>query len=121
MACRLGVLLDGILFQFAADNVDLAADEAYDVRRVNLDIAAVDHHVDGMLERVPKVVYVVDVFFGKLGGRAQDGLVEMLEEFGKERVRRDADADFRALDVELAGNVRIGGENECVVAISALR
>ena len=108
------------LNQFPADDFDAVADEAYDVRRVDFDVAAIDHHIDGVLESVPDVICFVDVLFAELGCRAEDGLVEVLEEFGKERMRRDADADFRALDVELAGNVRVGGENECVWAGNAL-
>ncbi len=73
-----------------------------------------------MLERVPDVVGFVDVLFAELGCSAEDGLVEMLEEFCEERVRRDADADFGAPDVELARDVRVGGENECVWAGNAL-
>ena len=73
-----------------------------------------------MLERFPEIVRFVDVFVAELGGRAQNGLVKVLEEFLEKRVRRDADADFRALYVELACNVRVGGQNECVRAGHAL-
>ena len=67
-----------------------------------------------MLERFPELVRLVDVFVAELGGSAQDGLVKVLEEFLEKRVRRDANADFRALHVELARNVRVGGEDERV-------
>ena len=73
-----------------------------------------------MLERVPDVVGFVDVLFAEFCCGAEDGLVEMMEKFCKERVRRDADADFGALDVEFARDVRVGGENECVWAGNAL-
>ena len=73
-----------------------------------------------MLERFPEIVCLVDVFVAQLGGGAQDGLVKVLEKFLEKRVRRNADADFRALDVELARNVRVGGEDECVRAGHAL-
>ena len=69
-----------------------------------------------MLERFPDVVSFVQVLFAELRGCAEDWLVEVLEEFCEERVRRDADADFRAFYVELACDVRVGGENECVRA-----
>ena len=72
-----------------------------------------------MLERVPQIIDVVDIFFRKLGGRAQDGLVEMLEKFLEERVRRHTDAYFGALDVEPAGDMRVGGQNERVRAGNA--
>ena len=102
------------LNQFPADDFDGVANEAHDVCRVDFDIATVDHHVHGVLERFPELVCLVDVFVAELGGSAQDGLVKMLEEFLEKRVRWNADADFRALDVELASNVRVGGEDECV-------
>ena len=73
-----------------------------------------------MLERFPELVRLVDVFVAELSCRAQNGLVKVLEEFLEKRVRRDADADFRALHVELARNVRIGGQNERVRAWYAL-
>ena len=72
------------LNQFPADHVHAVTDEAHDVCRVDFDIATVDHHVHGVLERFPELV------------------------------RLDADADFRALHVELARNVRVGGEDERV-------
>lgn len=87
------------LLQFPADDIDRVADEAYDICRVDFDIAAIDHHVNGVLERFPDVICFVDVRFTELGCSAKDWLVEVLEEFCKERVRRDADADFWALDV----------------------
>ena len=104
------------LNQFPADHFHAVADEAHNVCRVDFNIAAVHHHVYGMLERFPEIVCLVDVFVAQLGGGAQDGLVKVLEKFLEKRVRRNADADFRALDVELARNVRIGGEDECVRA-----
>ncbi len=73
-----------------------------------------------MLERFPDVVCLVHVLFAELGGRAENGFVEVLEEFLEERVRRDADTDFRALDVELARDVRVGGEDERVRAWHSL-
>lgn len=103
-----------ILHQFAADDFDGVANETYDVGRVNLDVAAVDHHLYGVLERFPELVRLVDVFVTQLGGGAQDGLVKVLKQFLEKRVCRNADADFRALHVELARNVRIGGEDERV-------
>ena len=45
---------------------------------------------------------------------AQNRLVEMLEKFLEERVRRHSHADFRALDVQAAGDVRVGGQNKRV-------
>jgi len=102
------------LHEFAADHVHAVTDEAHDVCRVDFDIATVDHHVHGVLERFPELVRLVDVFVAELGGSAQDGLVKVLEEFLEKRVRRNADADFRALHVELARNVRVGGEDERV-------
>lgn len=102
------------LHEFPADDFDGVANETYDVGRVDFDVAAVDHHVDGVLERFPEFVGFVDVFVAELGGSAQDGLVKVLEEFLEKRVRRDANADFRALHVELARNVRVGGEDERV-------
>jgi len=108
------------LHKFPADYFDAVTDETHDVCRVDLDVAAVDHHLYGVLERFPELVCLVDVFVAELGGRAQNRLVKMLEEFLEERVRRDADADFRALHVELARDVRVGGENECVRARDAL-
>ena len=110
----------GLLHQFAADDFDAVADKAYDVRRVDVDVAAVDHHVDGVLERFPEFVGFVDVFVAELCSRAEDRLVEVLEKFLEERVRWNADANFRALDIELAGDVRVGGQNECVRAGHAL-
>ena len=110
----------GLLHQFAADDFDAVADKAYDIRRVDVDVAAVDHHVDGVLECFPEFVGFVDVFVAELCSRAEDGLVKVLEKFLEERMRRNADADFRALDVELAGDVRVGGQNECVRAGYAL-
>lgn len=108
------------LHQFPADHVHAVANEAHDVCRVNLNVAAVNHHLYGVLERFPELVRFVDVFVAELGGSAQDGLVKVLEEFLEERVRRDADTDFRALDVELARDVRVGGEDERVRAWYAL-
>ena len=108
------------LSQFSADDFHAVADEAHDVCRVDFDVAAVYHHVYGMLEHFPEFVCLVDVVVAELGGCAQDGLVKVLEEFLEERVRRDADADFRALHVELARDVRVGGEDECVRARDAL-
>ena len=108
------------LLQFPADDIDSVADEAYDICRVDFDIAAIDHHVDGVLERFPDVICFVDVRFTELGCSAKDWLIEVLEEFCKERVRRDADADFWALDVKFASDVRVGGQNECVRAGHAL-
>ena len=102
------------LHEFPADDFDGVANETYDVGRVDFDVAAVDHHVDGVLERFPEFVRFVDVFVAELCCRAQDGLVKVLEEFLEKRVRWNADADFRALDVELASNVRVGGEDERV-------
>ena len=124
MFCMLAALflynaLD-LLYQLSADNVNGIADEAHDVCRVDFDVAAIDHHVDGVLECVPEFVCFVDVFVAELGCRAEDGLVKMLEEFFEERVRRDADADFGTLDIELACDVRVGGENECVRSGDAL-
>ena len=69
-----------------------------------------------MLERFPDVVGLVHVLVAELGCRAEDGLVKVLEKFLEEWVRRNADADFRAFHVELARNVRVGGENERVWA-----
>ena len=103
-----------LLNQFSADHFHAVADEAHNVCRIDFNIATVHHHVYGMLERFPEIVCLVDVFVAQLGGGAQDGLVKVLEQFLEKRVRRNADADFRALDVELARNVRIGGEDECV-------
>ena len=34
------------LNQFSTDNINAVADEAYDVRRVDFDVAAIDHHID---------------------------------------------------------------------------
>ena len=102
------------LHKFPADDFDGVANEAHNVCRVDFDIATVDHHVYGVLERFPEFVGFVDVFVAELGGSAQDGLVKMLEQFLEKRVRWNADADFRALDVELASNVRVGGEDERV-------
>ena len=110
----------GILQQFAADDFDRIADEAYDVRWVDFNVAAIDHHIDRMLERFPDVVCFVHVFVAELCCSAEDGLVEVLEKFFKERMRRNADADFRALDVELACNVRVSGEDEGVWPRNAL-
>ena len=67
------------LNQFTTDNVDGIADEAYDVRRVDFDVAAIDHHVNRMLESFPDVVRFVHVLVAELGGCAEDGLVEVLE------------------------------------------
>lgn len=103
-----------LLQQFAADNFDGIADKAYDVCRVDFDIATIDHHVYGMLECFPDVIGFVDVFFAELCCRAKNRLVEVLEKFLEKRVRRNADANFRALHIELARNVRVGGENERV-------
>lgn len=108
------------LDEFPADDFHAVADEAHDVCRVDFDVAAVHHHVYGMLERFPEFVCLVDVVVAELGCGAQDGLVKVLEEFLEERVRRNADADFRALDVKLARNVRVGGEDECVRAGNTL-
>ncbi len=108
------------LNQFSADDFNAVADETYDVRRIDFDVAAIDHHVNGVLERVPDVVGFVHVFVAEFCCGAEDGLVEMQEKFCKERVRRDADADFGAPDVELARDVRVGGENERVWARNAL-
>lgn len=108
------------LNQFSADDVDAVANEAYDVCWVDFDVAAIDHHVDGVLEDVPEFIGFVDVFVTEFCGCAEDGFVEMLEKFFEEGVRRDADADFRALDIEFACNVWIGGEDECVGAGDAL-
>ena len=108
------------LHKFPADYFDAVADETHNVCRVDLDVAAVDHHLYGVLERFPEFVCLVDVFVAELGGSAQNGLVKMLEEFLEKRVRWNTDADFRALDVELACNVRIGWENERVRAGHAL-
>lgn len=102
--------------QLATDYLDVPSDEAYYVRRVNLDGAAVDHHLYGMLESLPDYVGLEDVLFAEFCRRAEDGLVEMLEEFLEKRVRGHADADFGALHVEPAGNVRVGGQNKCVRA-----
>ena len=104
------------LHQFSANHVHAVANKAYDVCRVNLDVAAVDHHLYGVLERFPELVCFVDVFVAEFSCRAQNGLVEVLEEFLEKRVRRDAYADFRAFHVKLACNVRVGGQNECVRA-----
>ena len=73
-----------------------------------------------MLERFPDVVRFVHVLVAELGGCAEDGLVEVLEELFKKRVRRNADADFRAFHVEFTRNVRIGRENEGVWPRNAL-
>ena len=108
------------LHKFPADYFDAVADETHDVCRVDLDVAAIDHHLYGVLERFPEFVCLVDVFVAELGCRAQNRLVKMLEEFLEKRVRWNTDADFRAFDVELACNVRVGGENECVRAGHAL-
>ena len=108
------------LDQFATDDFDRIADEAYDVCRVDFDIAAIDHHIYGMLECFPNVIGIVDIFFAELCCRAEYRLVEMLEKFLEKRVRRNADADFWALDIELARNVRVGRENERVRAGNAL-
>ena len=112
--------LSATLDEFSADDFHAVADEAHDVCRVDFDVAAVYHHVYGMLEHFPEFVGLVDVVVAELGGCTQDGLVKVLEKFLEERVRRDADADFRALDVELARDVRVGGEDECVRARDAL-
>lgn len=72
-----------------------------------------------MLERIPEFIHFEDVFFAEFGRRTEDGLVEMLEEFLEERVRRHTDADFGALDVEAAGDVRVGRQNESVRAGNA--
>ena len=109
-----------LLQQFAADNFDGVADEAYDVCRVDFDIAAIDHHIYGMLECFPDVIGIVDVFFAELCCRAEYRLVKMLEQFFEKRVCRNADADFWAFDIELSRNVRVGRENECVRAGHAL-
>ncbi len=108
------------LDQFATDDFDRIADEAYDVCRVDFDIAAIDHHIYGMLERFPDVVGIVDVFFAELCCRAKNRLVEVLEKFFEKRMRRNADADFRALDIELACDVRVCRENERIRAGNAL-
>ena len=73
-----------------------------------------------MLESFPDVVRFVHVLVAELGGCAEDGLVEVLEELFKKRVRRDADADFRAFHVELAGDVRVSGKNERIWPRNAL-
>ena len=73
-----------------------------------------------MLERFPDVVRFVHVLVAELGCCAEDGLVEVLEKFCEKRVRRDADADFRAFHVELACDVRVRRENERVWAGNAL-
>ena len=104
------------LDEFPADYFHAVADEAHNVCRVDFDVAAVHHHVYGMLERFPEIVCLIDVFVAQLGGGAQDGLVKVLEKFLEKRVCRNADADFWALHVELARNVRVGGEDECVRA-----
>ena len=108
------------LNQFPADDFYAVADKAYDVCGVDFDVTAIDHHVDGVLECIPDVVCFVHVFFAEFCCGTEDGLVEMLEKFCKERVRRDADADFRALDVKLAGDVRVCGKDECVRPRNAL-
>ena len=108
------------LNQFSADDFNAVADETYDVRRIDFDVAAIDHHVNGVLERIPDFVRFVHVFVAEFCGGAEDGFVEMLEEFCKEGVCRDADADFGAFDVELAGDVRVGGKDERVGARNAL-
>ena len=72
-----------------------------------------------MLEGLPEFIDVVDVFFGKLGRRTQDRLVEMLEEFCEERVRRHTDADFGAAYVEAARDVRGCRQNKRVGARNA--
>ena len=100
--------------QIAADDFDLIPNQTDDVGRIDFDGAAVDHHVDGMLEGLPDIVRLVHVFFGELGGRAQNRLVKMLEKFLEERVRRHSHADFGALDVQAAGDVRVGGQNKRV-------
>ena len=111
---------NGSLQQFAADNFDGVADETDNVCRVDFDIATIDHHIYGMLECFPDVIGFVDVFFAELCRRAENRLVKMLEQFCKERVCRNADADFWALDIEFARNVRVGWENERVRAGNAL-
>ena len=73
-----------------------------------------------MLERFPDVVRFVHVFVAEFGGGAENVLVEVLEEFCEKRVRRDADADFRAFHVEFTRNVRIGGKNERIWPGNAL-
>lgn len=69
-----------------------------------------------MLEGLPDFVGIENVLFAEFCRRAEDGLVEMLEEFLEKRVRRHTDADFGAFHVEPAGNVRVGGQNKCVGA-----
>lgn len=108
------------LDKFAADDFDGIADKTYNICRIDFDVAAIDHHVHGMLERFPDVVGFEHVLFAELCGRAENRLIKMLEKFLEERMRRDADADFRALYIEFARNVRVGGENECVRARHAL-
>ena len=93
--------------QIAADDFDLIPNQTDDVGRIDFDGAAVDHHVDGMFEGLPDIVRLVHVFFGELGGRAQNRLVKMLEKFLEERVRRHSHANFRTLDVQTAGDMRI--------------
>ena len=109
-----------LLQQLSTDDFNGIAYETNNVRWVDFNVAAVHHHVDGMLECFPDVVRFVHVFVAEFCCGAEDGLVKVLEKFCKEGVRRDADADFRALDIELARDVRVGGENECVWAGDAL-
>lgn len=73
--------------------------QADDVGGADFDGAAVHHHVYGMLEGFPEVVGFVDVFFAELCGGAEDGLVEVLEQFLEEGVGRHSDADFGAFHV----------------------
>ena len=102
--------------QVATKDFNLVADQTDDVGRIDFDGAAVDHHVDGMFEGLPDIVRLVHVFFGEFGGRTQNRLVEMLEKFLEERVRRHPHADFRTLDVQAAGDMRVGGENKRIGA-----
>ena len=100
--------------QIAADDFDLIPNQTDDVCRIDFDGAAVYHHIDGMLKCLPDVIWFVHVFFGELGGRAQNGLVEMLEKFLEERVRRHSHTDFGALHVQAAGNMRVSRQNKGV-------
>ena len=56
--------------QIAADDFDLIPNQTDDVGRIDFDGAAVDHHVNGMLESFPDIVGLVHVFFGELGESA---------------------------------------------------
>lgn len=86
--------------------------QADDVGGADFDGTAVHHHVYGVFEGFPEIIWFVDVLVAELCGGAEDGLVKMLEQFLEEGVGRHSDADFGALHVQTAGDVWVCRENE---------